>query len=366
MELYKIAASKLHGIGIQTLKQLYERMGNLNILFEEDISVLAKRYGVNKKRLTQMNRNHAIAEAQKQLEFNKKFGIQTLFFDDAKYPHLLKECSDAPITLYYKGNKPIQGRLVSVVGTRRASSYGKQMVEKLISSFENQEVIIISGLASGIDTYVHECCLEYNIQTIGVLGHGLNTIYPKMNRNLAGKMTRNGGLLTEFGIDHQITKYSFPKRNRIIAGMSQATIVIESPKYGGAIITAEIANGYNREVMAVPGSVFSNLSEGCNELIKKNKAHLLENTADFFELMNWEKTSKNNETKIQLTQNESVIVNLLDREEGIHFDKLVALSKFSVSQLHGLILNLELKQIIRALPGSIFKLDQPITQSDMV
>lgn len=356
MELYKIAASNLYGIGIKKLKLLCEKSGGLNALFEEDLNSLSTRCGINKKLLNNMNRNNALIEAQKQLDFNQKYGVETLFFNDDKYPHLLKECPDAPITLYFKGNISLQHRIIAVVGTRKPSKYGKENVEKLISSFQGQKIIIASGLAMGIDTFVHECCLKYNIQTVGVLGHGLDTISPRSNRDLAKKMAAKGGLLTEFGIEHKVTKYSFPKRNRIIAGLSHMTIVIESPRYGGAIITAELANGYNREVMAVPGSVFSNSSKGCNELIKNNKAHLLEDANDLFQLMNWNKAFKIHDSKIHITKNEAVIINILQKENEIHFDKLITYSSFSTSKLQELILKLELKQIVNSLPGAIFRL----------
>lgn len=357
MDLYKIAASNLKGIGKQKLKQLCLRTNGINALFEENLCSLEKKFNLKKELLISMNIPQALTKARKQLDFNEKYGVQTLFMEDDHYPNLLKECPDAPITLFYKGSVPLNKKIISIVGTRRATNYGKENVEKLIASLQGQDFIVISGLAGGVDTFVHDCCVKHQIPTVGVLGHGLDTIYPRSNRNLAKKMLNNGGLLTEYGIDHKISKYCFPKRNRIIAGMSEATIVVESPSKGGAIITAEIANGYNREVMAIPGSVFSDLSKGCNELIKTQKAHLLEETGDLFQLMGWNINSSKVSVTINLTRQESLIVEILQKEKETHFDTLVSKLDLSVSSLHAIILNLELRQIVLALPGSLFKLN---------
>ena len=278
----------------------------------------------------------------------------------------MKECADAPITLFFKGNVSLLSRTISIVGTRKGSTYGKENVEKLISSLQGREIMVVSGLATGIDTFVHECCMKYKIPTVGVLGHGLDTMYPKSNRNLAREMCFNGGLLTEYCIDHKVSKYCFPRRNRIIAGLSDVTIVIESPSYGGAMITAEMANGYNREVMAIPGSIFSNYSKGCNDLIKNQKAHLMADPLDLFKLMNWNLAYVGSLSSINLTEQESLIVNLLNKEKEIHFDSLVHKSTFSVSLLHSLILNLELKQIVHSLPGAMFRLNRNTFSSGMV
>ena len=209
MDLYKIAASGLKGIGKKTLTKLCAKTNGLKALFEEDIISLSERCNIKKELLTNMNRNKALALAEKQLIFTKRYGIQTLFYEDSGYPALLKECTDAPITLFYKGNAPLNTRTVSIIGTRKATSYGKENVEHIISKFQGQKTIVISGLAYGIDTFVHECCLKYDIPTIGVLGHGLDMIYPRSNRDLAKRMCKNGGLLTEFGINHSISRYCF-------------------------------------------------------------------------------------------------------------------------------------------------------------
>lgn len=357
MDLYKIAASNLKGVGKQRLKQISPKTNGINALFEENLFSLEKKFNLKKELLISMNIPQALTKARKQLDFNEKYGVQTLFMEDDHYPDLLKECPDAPITLFYKGSVPLNKKIISIVGTRRATNYGKENVEKLIASLQGQDIIVISGLAVGVDTFVHDCCVKHQIPTVGVLGHGLDTIYPRSNRNLAKKMLNNGGLLTEYGIDHKISKYCFPQRNRIIAGMSEVTIVIESPLKGGAIITAEIANGYNREVMAIPGSIFSDLSKGCNELIKTQKAHLLEETEDLFRLMGWNANPTKITSTIKLTKQESRIVEILQKEKETHFDTLVSKLDLSVANLHALILNLELKQIVLALPGSLFRLN---------
>lgn len=356
MDLYKIAASNLNGVGKHRLKQISHRTNGINTLFEHDLNYLVKHFKIKKELLIRMKIPQAMSKATKQLAFNEKYGVQTLFMEDDNYPDLLKECCDAPITLFYKGNISLKKKMISIVGTRQASSYGKQNVEKIIASLSGKDIIVISGLAHGIDTFVHECCLKHHVPTIGVIGHGLDTIYPRSNRNLAKAMLKNGGLLTEYGIDHKISKYCFPKRNRIIAGMSEATIVVESPSKGGAIITAEMANGYHREVMAIPGSVFSDLSKGCNALIKTQKAHLLEETGDLFRLMGWNANPTKINATIKLTKQEARIIEILQKEKETHFDTLVSKLDLSVANLHTHLLNLELKQIVLAVPGSLFKL----------
>ena len=361
MDLYKIAASNLKGIGRRKLIQLSNESIGLKALFEDDIDALADRIKIKRELLKNMNRKKALMLAEEQLNFNQKYGIQTLYHEDENYPFLLKECADAPITLFYKGNISLNKKTISIVGTRSATTYGKENVEYLISKIKDQDITVASGLAYGIDTYVHECCLKYNVPTIGVLGHGHNIIYPSSNSRLAKQMCNNGGLLTEFGIDSTISKYSFPKRNRIIAGISEVTVVVESPEKGGSIITADLANSYNREVMAIPGPVFSISSKGCNHLIKNQKAHLMSDIGDLFRLMNWEENEQTKTAVFKLSKQESFVVSLMKKEGEVHFDKLIQQTAFTVSYLQSIILDLELKQVLNSLPGSRFKLNHKMS-----
>ena len=367
MELYKIAASNLKGIGRSKLKQICSRIGSLNDIFEKSTDELSAHLEVKKDLVRKMDRKGALERAEDQLVFNHKYGIQTLYHEDSNYPKLLKECPDAPISFFFKGSINFnQAKAISIVGTRKASSYGKENVEQIILSLKGKNIIVVSGLAYGIDTFVHECCLKHQIPTIGVLAHGHHTLYPKSNSSLAQKMTRQGGLLSEFGIHEPISKWNFPKRNRIIAGLSELTIVIESPSKGGSLITAEMANGYNREVMAIPGSIFSANSNGCNELIKNQKAHVMTSPSDLFSIMDWDEKHFEKDLNYDLKPEEKVLVMLLKKKNGSTFDQLAEGTKFSVAHLHSLILNLELHEIIHALPGSRFRINHRAVEQNMV
>jgi len=358
MELYKIAAANLIGIGKHRLSLLCKNLKGLHSLFNMDIEQLSSQCNANKNLLMKMKRKRALQLAKKQLSFNARYGIKTLFYTDKEYPEQLKECADAPVVLYYKGVIPLnQPKIVSIVGTRKCSLYGKKIVQEFIEQMKDQNILVISGLAYGIDTCVHEYCMSNNVPTIGVLGHGHHMIYPKSNSSLAKKMCKNGGLLSEFGIHDGMSKYNFPKRNRIIAGIAHLTIVIESPIKGGSMITANLANSYNREVMAFPGQVSSAYSQGCNELIKNHKAHLISGAEDVFSLMNWSKKDSNHNMQVELNTHESLIVQLLQSDHDIHFDHLIQKTEFSTSYLQSVILGLELKNILFEIPGFRFKLN---------
>jgi DNA processing protein len=358
MELYKIASANLIGIGKQRLGILCKNITGLNCLFEMDIERLSTQCNANKGLLIKMERNRALQLAKQQLSFNSKYGIKTLFYQDKEYPEQLKECVDAPVVLYYKGENPLnQPKIVSIVGTRKPSFYGKKIVEQFIEQIKDQNMLVVSGLAYGIDTYVHEYCIKHNVATLGVLGHGHHMIYPKSNSSLAKKMCKSGGLLSEFGIHTELSKYNFPKRNRIIAGIAHATIIIESPIKGGSMITANLANSYNREVMAFPGQVSSIRSQGCNELIKNHKAHLISDAEDLFKLMNWSKKANNYKRQVELNTHEALIVQLLQSDNDIHFDHLVQKTEFSTPYLQTIMLSLELKKILFEIPGLRFKLN---------
>ena len=359
MELYKIAAANLAGIGKQRLSLLCKNINGLHSLFNMDIEQLSSQCNADKNLLVKMERMRALQLAEEQLSFNARYGIKTLFYTDREYPEQLKECADAPIVLYYKGVIPLNHpKIVSIVGTRKCSLYGRKIVQDFIEQMKDQNMVVVSGLAYGIDTHVHEYCMSNNVPTIGVLGHGHHMIYPKSNSSLAKKMCKYGGLLSEFGIHDGMSKYNFPKRNRIIAGIAHLTIVIESPIKGGSMITANLANSYNREVMAFPGQVYSAYSQGCNELIKNHKAHLISGAEDVFRLMNWsKKNSKKHKPQVELNTHETLIVQILQSDNDIHFDRLIQKTEFSTSYLQSVILGLELKNILFELPGFRFKLN---------
>ena len=249
---------------------------------------------------------------------------------------------------------------MSIVGTRKNTEYGKNFTESLIEGLQEQNVLVISGLAFGIDTIAHKAALKNNLQTIGVLAHGLDRIYPSQNKQLAKEMIDQGGLLTDFMSNTLPDKQNFPKRNRIVAGMCDALVVIESGIKGGSLITAELANGYNKDVYAIPGKTSDKNSEGCNYLIKQNKASLITHADDLLQLMNWtpkeKKQKKQRELFIELTADEKIILAILQQKDGVQIDEVYFKSGLSSSAVASALLMLEMQNVVLSLPGKVYKL----------
>ena len=361
--LYQIALTQLKGVGSVMAKNLIAYCGSAKNVFTSDKNKLEKIPGVGSV-LSQSISLHkpALLKAEQELKFIDQYKIKPLFFTDSNYPTRLKHCHDNPILLYYKGNADLNSKkIISVVGTRTPSEYGKELTEKLIKELTALDCIVVSGLAYGIDVLAHKQCLDNNIDTVGVLAHGLDRIYPAVHANIAQKMVEQGGLLTEFTSATNPDKENFPKRNRIVAGMCDALIIVESKKEGGSLITATIANSYNRDVFAYPGKSGDILSEGCNALIKSNKANLIESAADLFYIMNWndEKQMKTNNQLpliLNLTDDEEKIVKCLSAKAIKHIDEICTEIDLSASKVSGLLLQLEFSNVVKALPGKQFKL----------
>jgi DNA processing protein len=264
--------------------------------------------------------------------------------------------------LYYRGNADLNtSRIISIVGTRNHSEYGKMVCEKMIDDLKAENVLVVSGLAFGIDTLAHKAALKNNLQTVAVLAHGLDRIYPNQNKQLAKNITTQGGLLTEFISNTNPDKQNFPKRNRIAAGICDAVIVIESSKKGGSLITAELGNSYNKDVFAIPGRTNDSKSEGCNYLIKNNKAALINSADDLLEMMNWKSipkatAKKQRELFIELSPDEKIVVDILQQQNGIQIDELYFKSGLSSSAVATALLMLEMQGVILALPGKVYKL----------
>ncbi len=303
----------------------------------------------------------AFDKAAEEIEFIKKYKITPLFITDKNYPQRLLNCYDSPAMLYYKGNADLNtSKIVAVVGTRNHDEYGKNVTEKLIEELAGEEILIVSGLAYGIDSIAHKAALKNNLRTVGVLAHGLDRIYPSQNSSLAKQMILQGGLLTEFSSCTRPDKQNFPLRNRIVAGISDAIVVTETGIRGGSLITAELGNSYNKDVFAFPGRTTDNKSEGCNFLIKNNKAALLTSADDLLENMGWKKKKpvqpkKQKELFIELSPDEKIIVGLL-QEGPVHIDELFIKSKLSSSVVAAALLMLEMNGIITSLPGKIYKM----------
>ncbi|MES1223657.1 MAG: DNA-processing protein DprA, partial [Bacteroidota bacterium] len=292
-----------------------------------------------------------------------KYKIVPLFFSDKNYPQRLLNCYDPPAMLFYKGNADLNAsKIIALIGTRNNSDYGKQVTEKLIRDLSEKNVLVVSGLAFGIDGIAHKASLKNNIPTVGVMAHGLDKIYPPEHTALAKDMVTNGGILTEFSSGTKPDKHNFPIRNRIVAGMCDAVIVAETGLKGGSMITAELANGYNKDVFAFPGKTTDSKSEGCNYLIKNNKAVLLTDALQLIESMNLEekqkpKNKKQKELFIELTAEEKIVVSFLKDQETVHIDELVIRSGLTNSRIAAATLNLELHNVIVSLPGKMYKLN---------
>jgi DNA processing protein len=297
------------------------------------------------------------------MRFVEENAIQVLFFNNADYPKRLRLCDDAPILLYYKGNANLNAsKTIAVIGTRRNTDYGLRATEYLIDGLRGMDdLIVISGLASGIDTIAHKSAMKNGLDTVGVLGHGLDMVYPPSNKNLASEMIEHGGILTEFSSKTNLERGNFPVRNRIVAGMSDITVVTESDIKGGAIITAYIALSYNRDLAAFPGRVFDTRSQGPNDLIRRNMAAIITGPDDLLELMNWN-TVKNEkgvqqQMFVELSDEEKMIVDILRDKDKVHADEIFLQTRFKASQLASTLLQLEMQGIVKSLPGKFYRLN---------
>ena len=357
-EIYKIALSKLNGIGPIRAAQVLAKVKNINDIFESTLLQLKEQTGIAESRLRALKREEALALAEVQLNFNQKQGIKTHFFLDSSYPRRLKQCSDAPIVIFEKGEMDLNhSKIVSIVGSRNHTDYGRELLKSLIASFRDKNIVVVSGLAYGVDVNAHQLCVQNNIQTIGVLGHGLDRIYPSQHKQIALAMQGNGGLISEFMIGTKPDRENFPMRNRIVAGLADATIVIESQERGGSMITAELANDYSRDVFAFPGDVGRKTSEGCNLLIKKQKAHLISSPNDFLTFMNWDtqQTEVQKEIAFDLEPEEAIIFSIFNENEILHADELGMKAEMTASKINVLLFQMEMKNLVEQLPGKRYR-----------
>jgi len=361
--LYQIALTKVDGVGDILAKRLVETLGDAENIFKADKKTLMSIDGISRVLSSEIQRPDVLNRAEKELLFVQKNNIDTYFYKDEAYPYRLKECIDAPILLYYKGNADWnEKKVISIVGTRKSTNYGIEFchdfLQEIASSF--LEVLVISGLAYGIDIHAHRAALKFNLPTIGVLAHGLDRIYPSSHRKIAIEMLENGGLLTEFSSETEPDKYNFVRRNRIVAGMADATIVVQSDIKGGSLITAELANSYDRDVFAVPGRINDKESAGCNTLIEKNKAAILPSTDSFIHAMGWDITITSKPKQQQLfhefTSDEQIIYDLLTSTGALHINMIANQTAISMSSLLPILLNMEMKNIIKVTSGNIYEL----------
>ncbi len=363
-KLFQVALSMVPGIGDISAKTLLSYCGSAKAIFKKNKSSLSKIPGIgfiNAEKILSFN---DFTTAESEIEHCIKSEIEILFCTDKKYPKKLKHAPDSPMVLYYKGSSNLNNsKTVAIVGTRKSTSYGRDFTEKLISKLTAHQALIISGLAYGIDISAHKSSLKHGLETIGVMASGLDIIYPSMHQGIAMDLINKGGLLSEYRMGVKPEGHQFPARNRIIAGMSDAIIVVEAAKKGGALITAEIANSYNRDVFALPGNIENKFSAGCNNLIKSNKAHLLTSVEDLEYIMNWEPQTdaKSTEDKYydysKLSEEEKSIIETLQMDkDGINLDELSWKSQIPLNKLASLLLSLEFSGVVKSLPGKKYRL----------
>jgi DNA processing protein len=361
--LYKIALSMIPGIGGILARNVVAYVGSVEGVFLESKKALLKIPGIGEVNARKIKDKDVFNKAEKELKFISKYGINVLFYTDRNYPRRLKSCVDAPILFYSKGKMNLdENRIISIVGTRNATDYGKQVCDDMIRQFSerNYQIVVVSGLAYGIDIQAHKSSLKYNVPTVGVIAHGLDKLYPSLHAETAKKMIESGGLVTDFSSETKIDPSNFIRRNRIIAGLADATIVVESAAKGGALITAEIASSYNRDVFAFPGRAGDIYSKGCNQLIRNSGATLIEGIDDLEFFMGWEKRSTEKIVQsslfVDLNPEEERVVELLRKNEELFIDQISSELTLPVSRVSALLLNLEFKNILLALPGNRYKL----------
>jgi len=361
--VYQLALCSVPYIGYVQAKILLQHFPTAESIFKAPIKILEKVEGIGVVRAKSISGFRDFTAAEQEIRFMEKYQIKALFLNDPDYPRRMQQCYDPPSVLFYKGNADLNAeKMVAVIGTRSNSGYGKRVAEELISDLAATVpgICIVSGLAFGVDAIAHKAALENALPTVGVLAHGMGTIYPKEHAGLAKEMMQEGGLLTEFTSRTQPDKHHFPTRNRIVAGCCDAVVVIETGIKGGSMITAELANGYNRDVFAVPGRVSDAYSAGCNQLIRESKAALLRCADDLLQWMGWKAAERKMVVQPrlfpELSPVESTLVELLRTKESVHIEEFSIRSGFTPGTLAGALLNLELNQVIESLPGKMYRL----------
>lgn len=359
--LHLMALQRVPNLGDISIKKLLRAVGSAEGVIQESKNRLAKIEGIGSWRLGIPSLSSYLPQAEAELRFLQTENIEWLYFEDRRYPEKLKHCIDGPVLLFQKGNVDLQKpRILSIVGTRRATSYGIHFCETLVEELAVCNPVIVSGFAYGIDITAQRKAMELGLQTVGCLAHGLNQTYPPSHKKYRDPIEQHGGFLTEFWSDDVFDRNNFLKRNRVIAGISSATVVVESAARGGSLVTADIAHSYDRDVFAVPGRVGDSQSEGCNTLIKTQKGQMICSAADLIYALGWDldtdiKKVRQTELFFDLNPEEQKVVDLLQKEENMHIDLISLKSKIPTPKLASLLLQMELKGLIQPLPGKLFK-----------
>lgn len=358
--IYKVALSMIPGIGPLKARKLMSYIGSLEDIFLGNYDKIKKFPGLIKILRKNIN-DKLLSLAQKEVEFANKHNIKILFYLDEEYPERLKNFEDSPVVIFVKGNAKLNNKQqIAIVGTRSMTHYGESNCKKLIENLKSNgyNPLIVSGLAYGVDSCAHSTALSEGLETIAILGHGLNMIYPAANRSLAEKIIKQGALITEFTTQSKREPSNFVRRNRIIAALSDAVIVVESAKKGGSLLTAEYAVGYSKDVYTFPGRVDDKKSEGCNYLIKTNRAAMIENSDDLINNLNWKKKNVAKQAEIfpVLNDEEKLIVETIKNQELINIDVISYETKLPINKVMAYLFNLEFNNIVKALPGRMYKL----------
>jgi DNA processing protein len=361
--IYRIALSLCEGVGPILAKNLINTLGSAEAVFKESDKTLGSITGINIKVRSSIKNDYPLQRAEEEMTFVDRNGFLMHFFQDASYPRRLKHCADAPVIIYQKGNLNLNpGKAVSIVGTRSVTDYGRSFIDSFMPDLKGFQPQVISGLAYGVDAIAHREALNHQLKTIAVVAHGLDSVYPALHRGLAKDILEQGGaIVTEFLSKSKPDRENFPKRNRIIAGMSDAVIVVEAARKGGALITADLAFQYNRDVFAVPGRFRDTYSEGCNLLIKSNRANLLESTKDLEYIMRWQEQKQVQQAQLPLfdemsTKEQNLITMLGTDSSPKEIEWLAKKMEMPMSQLLVQLMNLELKGVLISMPGKRYRL----------
>lgn len=357
---YTLSLLRIPGIGSMLARKLIERMGSAEAVFTAPKGMLGRTPGIGSLLADTVYKFKDFAATERELKRVEEHGLQLFHYAAEDFPQRLKQAPDHPLLLFGKGKLPVNSnRMVAVVGTRAATDYGRRLTEELVEGMQALNITVVSGLAYGIDVLAHRAALKVDLPTIGVLGHGLGRIYPAAHRQTAAQMLEKGGMLTEFMYETGPDKENFPKRNRIVAGMVDAVVVVEAAENGGALITAGLANDYNRDVFAFPGRVSDKYSAGCHALVRQHKAALVCNSTDFLEAMGWIKRSLERPPLQpslfpELNAEEQQVFDLIKAQEQLGIDSLCLQSGISTARLSNILLALEFKGLVRSLPGKQF------------
>ncbi|MEY3245402.1 MAG: DNA-protecting protein DprA [Bacteroidota bacterium] len=357
---YHLALTLVPQIGDIQIGLLLKHFGEPSLVFKANRKSLESIAGIGTIRAEAIKKFSGFNRVEEELKFIARNKIEILIKHTPDYPSRLEYCIDSPHVLFYKGSQSLnQQHIVAVVGTRAPTDYGKERVAAFIETLAQVDVLVVSGLAYGIDTLVHRDCVKYKVNTVGVLGHGLDQIYPSSNRILASEMIHRGGLLSEFMHGTKPDRQNFPKRNRIVAGMVDAVVVIESGEKGGSLITAEIANSYNKDVFAYPGRTTDLGSMGCNHLIRTHRADLITSGTDFIEFMGWNPVTKTKkaiqaELFLSLEGNEKQLYDLVLEREPVGIDELIVQTMLKPSEVSAILFSLEMRGLVSPRPGKLY------------